>query len=146
MLSLLIYIICILFGNVLIYSLSSKGITLFFGGFLKAVMQVIQMVHTVQLSSERWLRFEFIVFSPNVTFIYPTFYSVFCYDFLFNLLIQISNTIVYSHLNIFFLLSLGISMLCSLLTILASGLYWMLSTIICKEVGLLMNILSLIRS
>jgi len=55
MLSLLIYIICILFGNVLIYSLSSKGITLFFGGFLKAVMQVIQMVHTVQLSSERWL-------------------------------------------------------------------------------------------
>lgn len=48
--------------SLLFYMLSSKGTTLFFGAFLKAAMQVIQTVHTVQLSSERWLWYEFIVF------------------------------------------------------------------------------------
>lgn len=42
-----------------------EGTTLFSGGSLKEAMQVMQMVHTVQLSLGRWFRFGIVLSSTN---------------------------------------------------------------------------------
>jgi hypothetical protein len=52
---------------------------------------------------------------------------------------------IVGYINSFVVLSFDTNIHCRLLIIPAFALYWILSTIICKEVGPLMNILSLIR-